>query len=257
MEQQIYKAIVNNMRFSYSRVSCFNDCRYQWFLKYIDESEDKELFYASYGKLVHSILERFYTGKLQRDELTATFLREFSAVAQPYPSDKIAASYVEKGINYFNNFEPVDGKILGVEKKVEFNIGGYDMIGFIDLLYEKDGEIYVLDNKSRELKPRSKKNNLVKDKELDDMLKQLYVYSAAVYDEYGKFPKYLCFNCFKNGVFIQEEFNEDAYNKALRWVVDTIGKIRDAEDFYPAIDYFKCRYLCGVHDECCYYNVRG
>ena len=48
------------MTFSYSRVSCFGNCRYQWLLKYIYECEDKEMFYASYGSFIHKIFERFY-----------------------------------------------------------------------------------------------------------------------------------------------------------------------------------------------------
>ena len=255
MEQGIYKAIVDRMTFSYSRLSSFSDCRYGWYLKYIDGTEDQELFYASYGKFIHSILQKFYEGELMREELTSTFLQGFlTEVKGKYPSDKIAASYVQKGIEYFDNFEPLNMNILGVEKQVEFKIGNYNLIGFIDLLGEKDGNIYIVDNKSRELKPRSKKNNLVKDRELDDMLKQLYIYAEAVYQEYGRYPTSLCFNCFKNKVFIEEPFNIETHKSVLKWVEDQIEKIKNTEDFYPALDYFRCRYLCGMHDECCYFN---
>lgn len=255
MEQGIYKAIVDRMTFSYSRLSSFSDCRYGWFLKYIDCSEEQDMFYASYGKFIHSILERFYKNELEQDEMVSTFLQGFSTeVKGQYPSESIVASYVEKGLEYFRNFKPLDMNILGVEKQVEFKVSGYNLIGFIDLLGEKDGELYIVDNKSRELKPRSKKNNLVRDRELDDMLKQLYIYSEAVYQEFGKYPKSLCFNCFKNGVFIEEPFDIETHKKTLDWVIEQINKIKNAKDFYPALDYFKCKYLCGVHNECCYFN---
>lgn len=256
METGIYRSIVDSMRFSYSRVSCFGDCRYQWLLKYIYESEDKDMFYASYGSFIHKILEQYYKGELKQGELLSTFLLGFSEnVKGDRPSDSIVESYIQKGIDYFTNFKPFPYNTVGVEKKVEFKIGQYDFVGFIDFLGEKDGKLYIVDNKSRDLKPRSKRAKpTVKDRELDDMLKQLYIYAEAVKQEYGKYPEALCFNCFKSGVFIEEPFNEQACKDALEWAENTIEKIKNAEEFYPDIDYFRCRFLCGVHDDCVYYR---
>ena len=115
--------------------------------------------------------------------------------------------------------------------------------------------MYIVDNKSRDLKPRSKRSKpTLKDKELDEMLKQLYIYSEAVKQEYGKYPISLCFNCFKSGVFIEEPFVENTHKEVLNWYEGQIDKIKKSEDFYPSIDFFMCKYLCGVQDECCYYK---
>lgn len=130
-------------------------------------------------------------------------------------------------------------------------------MGYIDYLGEKDGELYVVDNKSRDLKPRSKRAKpTLKDAELDDMLRQLYIYSGAVKQEYGRFPKKLCFNCFKAGTFIEEPFSETAYQEAIDWAQKSIEEIKDADDFNPYVEYFGCRYICGVSDECCYWQMR-
>ena len=128
-------------------------------------------------------------------------------------------------------------------------------MGFIDYLGEMDGEYYIVDNKSRDLKPRSKrKTPTVKDKELDEMLIQLYLYAGAVKQKYGKFPKSLCFNCFKTGVFIEEPFEYKKYLAAENWALESINYIENCSDFYPWIDFFPCRYICGVNNECCYYE---
>ena len=65
-------------------------------------------------------------------------------------------------------------------------------------------------------------------------------------------PKALCFNCFKTGVFIEEPFDQEVYEGVIKWTVDLINEIADTEEFYPSIEYFKCRYICGVREECCY-----
>lgn len=256
MEQGIYKSLVDNMTFSYSRMSCFSDCRYQWLLKYIYESQDEDMFYASYGSFIHKILEQYYKGELKEDELLITFLTGFEIeVKGRRPSENIVNSYIQKGCDYFRNFKPFPYNMLGVEKKVEFKIGKYNAVGFIDFLGEKDGELYIVDNKSRDLKPRSKRAKpTVKDQELDDMLKQLYIYSEAVKQEYGKYPISLCFNCFKTGVFIEEPFDLEKHKEVMAWAEKQIEKIKNADEWYPNIDYFRCKYLCGVHDDCCYYN---
>lgn len=212
------------------------------------------MFYASYGSFVHKLLESYYKG--ESNATLIDFLTGFNdAIAGVRPSDNIVSSYIQKGCDYFRNFEPFPFNTIAVEKKIEFELNGHKLIGFIDYLGEKDGELYIVDHKSRDLKPRSKRAKpTVKDKELDDMLKQLYIYAEAVRQEYGKYPKSLCFNCFKAGIFIEEPFNEEACKNALAWAEKQIERIKNATEFYPDIDYFKCRYLCGVQDECCYYK---
>lgn len=256
MDQGIYQAIVDGMTFSYSRLSCFNDCRYQWYLKYIYECEDEDMFYASYGKFIHKLIEKYYNEELSKDELLISFLTGFeSEVKGKRPSDDIVQSYIQKGSDYFRNFEPFPFETVAVEKRVEFEIGGYKILGFIDYVGKKDGKYYIVDNKSRDLKPRSnRKKPTLKDQELDSMLKQLYIYSEAIKQEYGEYPVGLCFNCFKSGVFIEEPFNIETHKSVMEWAEKQVNKIRNNTEWYPDLEYFKCRFLCGVHNECCYYN---
>ena len=35
-----------------------------------------------------------------------------------------------------------------------------------------------------------------------------------------------------------------------------IEDIKDADDFYPNREFFSCYYICGVSDECCYWQAR-
>lgn len=252
-----YLPLIEDMTWSYSRVETFDDCPYRFFLKYIHGSNEQDKFYATYGSLMHELIEEYYNEGISNDELCERFLLRFpEQVIGERPGPDIAGRYVRSGIEYLRNVKPMKYHTIGVEKRVEFEINGYNFLGFIDYLGELDGEYYIVDNKSRDLKPRSnRKTPTVKDKELDKMLRQLYLYSAAVKQEYGKFPKSLCFNCFRTGVFIEEPFKIEDYESAISWATESIEYIKESDDFPPSIDFFACRYICGVSDDCVYDQI--
>lgn len=250
----IYRSIADKFIWSYSRIECFLDCPYRFFLKYFYGAQEEDRFYASYGSFLHTLIEQYYRGELSKDEMLFAYLMRFkSEVKGTRPSENTVKKYISSGVEYLQNFNPFPFNMIDVEKKTDFYIGDIPFTGYIDYLGEKDGEYYIVDNKSRDLKPRSKRiKPTAKDIELDSMLRQLYIYSAAVKQEYGKFPKALCFNCFRTGTFIVEPFAEDKYYSTIDWAKKTIENIKNTDDFYPNIEFFSCRYICGVSKECCY-----
>ena len=257
MGEYSYRPIMEDWVWSYSRISAFDDCPYKFFMHYIDGENENEMFYSSYGSFVHKLHELYYTGKVNAEDLPIVFLKGFSTeVKGKRPSDKIVSEYIEKGLLYFNSFKPFEYDIIGVEKEVHFNVGGFPMVGIIDFIGKDKNDFVIIDHKSRDLKQRSNRQKKTQnDLEIDDKLKQLYLYSTYIKDEYGVFPKYLCFNCFKSGVFIKEQFDTDQYKEAVEWAVKTINDIMDADEFYPRVDFFRCRYLCGLNDRCDYYKM--
>lgn len=254
MGDEIYRPLMDDMVWSYSNLETFNDCRYRWFLKYISKYKSADKFYASYGLFMHNLLEKFYLGEMSRDEMLRTFLVDFSKeVKGKRPKASIVKKYIECGKEYLKTFTPFRFNTISIEEKILFDIDGISFVCRIDYIGEENGEYVIVDNKSRDLKQRSnRKKPTLKDKELDDMLKQLYVYAGAVKQKYGKFPKLLCFNCFKSGVFIEEEFNEKKYEETIQWVKDTVNEIKNTEDFYPNREFFSCYYICGMSHKCCY-----
>lgn len=254
MGDEIYRPLIEDIVWSYSNLETFDDCRYRWFLKYISKLKSEDKFYASYGLFMHTLLEKFYRGEMSKDDMLTTFLTDFSKeVKGTRPKASIVQKYIQCGIAYLESFEPFRFEMVSVEEKIYFEIDGIPFVCRIDYIGKEDGEYVVVDNKSRDLKPRSnRKKPTVKDKELDSMLRQLYLYAAAVKQKYGKFPKSLCFNCFKNGVFIEEPFNEEKYNEAIEWAKETVKKIMETDEFYPNREYFSCKYICGMSSQCCY-----
>ena len=254
MGDAIYKPLIDDMTWSYSRIGSYNNCPYKFYLEYIMGCKSEDMFYSSYGSFIHKLIEQYYNKEITKPEMLMKFLTEFSsAVKGVRPSEKVVKNYIDAGREYLLGFKEFPYNMIAVEKRVDFKISEYKFVGYIDFLGEKDGDLYIVDNKSRSLKPRSgKAEPTANDKEIDKMLRQLYIYSSAIFQEYGVYPKALCFNCFKNGVFIEEQFDKQKYKEALEWAVSSIEEIANTEDFEPNEDYFLCRYICGVRNHCIY-----
>ena len=252
-----YAPLIDDMVWSYSRIKSFYDCPYRFYLRYIRHIRGKDMFFSSYGSFIHSLIEAYFKEGKTSSQLVNTYMQDFKKeVVGRAPNTTIFGNYFKDGLRYLKNIHPFPYKPVAVEKKVEFKVDGIPFIGYIDFLGEKDGDLYVVDNKSRNLKPRSGKAKPTKtDEDLDSYLQQLYLYSIAVEDEYGVKPKKLCFNCFRTDTFIEEPFVEEKFDEAKKWLPKAVSEIRDETDFKPSCDYFKCTHLCEVQGECEYYKL--
>lgn len=260
MDGVSYEPLIRDMVWSYSRLKAYDDCPYRWYLKYIryPKAEQKQMFFANYGKFVHELIADFYSGEKTPNELEVEYLQDFRAKVNAYaPNKTVFKNYFLDGLNYIRKLESPKNKVLSVENKVKFQVGRIPLIGYIDRLEEDaDGHILVIDNKSRTLKPRSNRSKPTKaDEELDRYLRQLYLYSISVQNQYGKTPYKLCFDCFRNQTFIEEKFRDDEYKKAQIWVEDKVSEISQDTEFRPNMEYFKCRYLCEMQEYCDYYEL--
>ena len=252
MGEMLYGELIRGMTWSYSRAECFKDCPYRWFLKYIEGSSETPRFYSSYGSFMHELLERFYNHELKKDELPTEFLLHFSEKVQgERPAASVVQNYIQSGLSFLQNLTPLPFDTVAV------TIRGIPVTGFIDYIGRCADGFVIVDHKSRNLKPRSRRKKPTQsDEELDAMLRQLYIYSAAVKEFCGAFPVKLCFNCFRTGLLIEEAFDPGAYDEAVSWFCDKVHAAEDADEFPPRPDWFSCRWICGVHDDCCYYDGR-
>jgi len=243
------------MLWSYSRLTSFYTCPYMWYQNYITkETPQEDNFYAQYGTFIHSILEKFYRGDLAIFELVDYYIENFKNVVTKRTSEKIFNSYYESGIDYFSSFKPIKQHILGVEKEIKFKVGEYDFIGYIDLLTQDDNyNITVTDHKTAKID--FLKNGSLNKKSatlIDGYKKQLYLYSKAIIDEYGRFPKFLQWNFIRNDVLYNVPFVEKEYHETLDWCIDTIKEIENEQLFLPNIDSGFCNFICSYRNDCEY-----
>lgn len=260
MGDAIYAPLIRDMTWSFSRIKQFESCPYGWYLKYICElTPDKELFFSSYGSFMHELLERYLTGETGKEATVLAYLLGFhEKVLGRAPSSQIFQNYFSDGLSYLRSLVGFPGRIVATEQKLRFSVSNIPLLGFIDCVVEDDEGLSLIDHKSRALKQRSNRQKPTKsDEELDEYLKQLYLYAAAVKQSYGVFPKTLCFNCFRRNLLIKERFDPQKYAETEQWLVKMVSQITDTSDFHPSWEFFKCNYLCDMHDHCEYHQMNS
>ena len=139
------------MEWSYSRVSSFQQCPMYFYLQYIEENERSENAFAQWGTLMHSIFERYFTGKADLWDLSEIYMSEYDhAVTERFPFRKMEDSYHDRGIEYLDSFEGKiadEKKIISVEERYHSKIGEFAVVGVVDLIAENDNGLVVCDTK--------------------------------------------------------------------------------------------------------------
>lgn len=256
--------IIDTMVWSFSRLSSYHQCPYGFYLKYIECNQGEPNFFGQYGSLIHTILEKYEKEELSLFEISQYYEENFDrAVTCDAPKNKyvdIRQSYYEKGLEYLDNIDLMLDKyeILGVEKEVTFNIGGYEMIGYIDLLLrdKETQEITVLDHKSGSIK--FKKNGEVSKTEYEHVLgfkRQLYLYSIAVIEEYKVKPRYLQWNLFKDRKWLTIDFKDEEFEDAKKWAEDTVKAIEKETAWLPSPSQYFCYNICDMRNCACEYKT--
>lgn len=257
MGEICYEPLIRDMTWSFSRLNTYRACPQQWYLHYLMDEPDEELFYSSFGSFCHELIARYYSGELGREELLPEFLCGFpNRVLGERPSDKIERRYLDQGADYFEHFEPFPYETLAVEQPVDFAVRGLKFTGIIDYLgRDKDGSIVLIDHKSADLKPYSGRGKPTKDDlKLRDTFRQLYLYSIWVREQYGEYPKLMILNCFRTGKQIADFFSPATLEEAEQWALAAHKAVLKDSDFLPTDEYYYCRYICGQHKNCDLYQ---
>ncbi len=249
--------LIDTMTWSYSRIKCYDQCPYQFYLKYIQCQDEAPMFFASFGSLVHNIFAQYYSGEITAADAVDEYMVRFTSEVRGFaPSPEIRTSYFIGGLEAIKRLAPIDGEILSVERRVRFDIDGRPFIGFVDMiLRDAEGNLCILDHKSRNLKPRSKRKKPTRtDEELDDYLRQLYLYAIPVKEIFKTYPTYLAFNCYRQeqDTVIKEPFREQDFEAVKVWATSTIEAIRREEQWRPKLDFWQCKYLCPFCNTCEY-----
>ena len=257
------------MTYSFSRLNSFYECPLEWRKVYIECADKDGSANAQFGTLMHKILEMYAKSELSLFEISQYYIDNFDEyVTYNFPPNKyvdLREKYYEAGLDYLDNIDlDFDNyEILGIEKLVKFQIDGYDFIGFIDLLLrdKRTGEIIIEDHKSASIGILKSGNIAKKDREhFESFKKQLYLYSIAVIEEYGKVDK-LKWNLFKDRTYIEILFDEKEYKESIQWAAETIKLIESetewgiSKDFLEAIEKHKyppfyCMNLCSQRYKC-------
>lgn len=237
------------MRWSFSSVNSYSTCPRCFKLSYIDKAPQVQNAFAQWGTFCHSILEKFYKGEYDIFDLVTAYRDGYNvSVVEDFPPNRyvdLSESYYNAGLKYFSEFNGLDNiEVLEVEKRILTNFEGFDFVGVIDLVYRdlSNGNIVILDHKSK--KGFKNKN------EIDQYIRQLYLYSKYIKDTFYLNPSELKFNLIRGGEIISRPYSEEEYQEAVSWFVNTIKKIYQDVDFECKPNDFFCHHLCGVRNHC-------
>ena len=259
-----YADQISAMVWSYSRLSAFEQCKYAFYLKYIIADNDEYLaegnFWAELGSFVHEILEKVFKGELDPDDAPSYFIDHYDANVCYTASESIMGKSFEDCLTFLSeaDYSQLESyEILGVEKELSLQVSGYEFKGYIDLLLQnkETGDIVIVDHKSSSYPLSEKTGKPLKAhaQNFESYKKQMYLYCHAVKQLYGKFPQWIVWNHFKAQKIVRIPFNEQDYQKTMRWFRNTIKAIQKEESFPETIDYFYCHHLCDFRN-CCEYK---
>lgn len=233
-------------RYSFSKLNTFNSCLLSYIYNYIIKEEQEPNGFGEFGTFVHLLLQRWALGELEIFELLDRYVEEYEKnVTAKFPlkrnKESMGVDYYRDGYNFFKNFDGIgDYTIIGVEEKFEIEIEGFIFNGVIDLIVkDKDNNIIIIDWKS--------KKEFNDETEEAEYRRQLYLYSNHIKKKYGKWPTKTIFYCFRQMKPYEKDFDMDAYNEAMKWMFDTVAKIRS---LFKCYDWFFCSSLCGFSKVC-------
>ncbi|MBU1052186.1 MAG: PD-(D/E)XK nuclease family protein [Nanoarchaeota archaeon] len=244
--------------YSHSRVTTFENCPYQYKLRYIEKKKPDipTTIEAFMGDMVHQTLEDLYKRKKFRQRIAKTSLIKFyrDLWKKNYSYDILivkdelnAENYRKMGekflSDYFDRMKPFEQiTILGLETQDRMTLkdGSQWHVRIDKLGCDNKGNYYVCDYKT---------NSRMKDQEEADEDRQLAMYSTWVKDKFkdAKSVKLIWHMLAFNKDAISERTDEQL-EKLQDEVIEKIKEIENAKEF-PTNVTALCDY-CGFRKEC-------
>ncbi|MFW0862146.1 MAG: ATP-dependent helicase [Candidatus Komeilibacteria bacterium] len=257
-----YLAMLPNY-FSFSQLKAFETCPWQYYYQYILKVPVRGNHVFSYGKSMHSALQKFYELVQQRSgsEQADLFAKKAKPTKGPIVSLKeLLELYEESWIDdwydskkhmaerkafgkkqlteYYNIIKDKIPVPIALEKSFYLKIKDYTVRGFIDRIDElPDGSIEIIDYKTGKTKDKL----TAEDKE------QLLIYQIAGEEVLGKKVGKLTFHYLDTNKTTSFIGTKEELKKTKVKIVDLIKKLENTD--WAATPGFQCQY-CNFKDIC-------
>ncbi|RJS14238.1 PD-(D/E)XK nuclease family protein [Corallococcus sp. H22C18031201] len=224
---------MRNTHLSYSRLSRFESCPLSYQLHYLDKRTAEPGVPLSFGKALHTVLERLLQDVL--DTESAGPLSEERALQlyrEAWTSEGLSGlDLFQQGLCILQDFVRLQGRvdardILAVEKEFRLPVGPFTVLGFIDRVDWVDDEtVHVIDYKSN--------YQLFSRDELDASLQlSLYALAARRLWPWAKKVR-LSMWMLRHGVLQETTRTEEQLEAALAYV-ETLGQQMESSEAFPA-----------------------
>ena len=263
---------MSDVVYSYSKLTCFEQCSYQFFKKYVLKEEQRNSIYALAGTSTHEVIEGIQSGELTNKEALEKWKEEMnfhSFLGYEFTSEKTKTNFINSIEHFIENYKVISNDVE-IEKGFMLDVEGHKLRGFIDLLiHNDDGTISIVD-----LKTSSKYQK----RDLDKHARQLIIYTLAMEQE-GFVVKDISWNMMKycvvegkrgKKVILRSELeerqpyedyivnyplNDEVRENTKKWIVNTIEEIESKDDLFDEWktcegNDFYCSNLCSFCDTC-------
>lgn len=266
--------------YSYSRLGCFEGCKYSYYLGYILDKQKleemgivkKDNIYSFLGGKTHEILEDLQQDKIDNESAVRIFkdaVDEAEFLGHVWISEKVKNNYCDSIIHYLENWQKIPGQ-CELEKEFLIEIDGIKIKGFIDILSRQGDVVDIFDYKT---------SSKFSKRDLPEYGRQLVLYALAVQQIYPEVEigtiawhmlKYAKvgrkvelradvdmladFEPYVQEYFYNEETIEDLKNYIKTRVAEIESLGTEEENFPPKVDFFFCSKLCDFGDSCKYFN---
>jgi len=255
--------IVDNIRYSYSSLSSFENCKYGWKLTYIDVMPRVSNFFAEYGLLIHECNEKYFRGELDSFELSSYYLNNYDKFVKSYPPEYpagMAERYKTAGLEFYDNFSfnRYEYDIINVESKLDFELAPniiFTARPDLVLRSKETGKVALYDYKSSAPFRIDKYSGLEKTdtKKLEGYYKQMFLYTYALRKVKDISLDEITLWFTRPSRFVTIPWDEEKEKKAVDWALKIIKRIKTTENFeYNNSNKYFCDNLCGVRDFCEY-----
>ncbi|MBU4482080.1 ATP-dependent helicase [Patescibacteria group bacterium] len=260
--------------FSYSQLKAYETCPYQYYLSFILKIPVIGKAVFSYGKTMHSVLQKFFLlikgsgDNLQGDLFTKNIKTSASAKAMAdrqkhkntlpsieelleiyqeswiddwYESKEQKEKYKKQGREslkkLYNQIKSDPPQVLELEKGFNFKIKNYTIKGVIDRVDNLGNKVEIIDYKTGTAKDIKK---IEKD--------QLLIYQMAGQETFGWDIKKLTFYYLDNNTKVSFLGTEKEIETQKNKILDLIEQIKKA-DFEATPSKYKCQY-CDFNSIC-------
>lgn len=240
------KNLMKNQVFSYSRLSLFEECPYQWFLKYVLKLNEGEALPLMFGKAVHKAIEEKMNGLPDKEALLAGWKE-----VDFYPLNLVEYETLFRRANV----EIGDAKRPNVDTEQHFVLplageGSPRIQGYIDVTRQIFGTVEFIDWKT----------NRMMYEPMDNMQLPLYAWAISQIHNVSQVIGTLFFLRFFKGNVKSKIFYQEEMEQARLWALRIATNIQLAmnnyfvhkqpfEDCFPAKANRRCA-NCPFADMC-------
>lgn len=251
-----YDFILDNLFFSFSSATTFENCKYGFYLTYIQAEDRKQNFFAEFGLTCHEVLEKYFKGEIDISGMIEAYEEIYPrTVISPAPAFMKDAyqSYYDKGLTYFQefNFNKDDYDVILIEEAIKLNYNNINLTVKPDLvLREKStGKNILIDFKTANVY----KNDKLDKKKFEGYLKQFYLYAKFLWESKGIAVDEIHVWFIVNNKVEKVIFDPFKAEEVTEWFLGVVNNIYETKEWeYNNSNPFFCNNLCSVADACQY-----